>query len=182
MPVHEQYKEAFPKFNVEFDNYGRTNDETNTELTKEFVQRLEDAGYVYEKEIKVAWDPQADQALPDRYVEGTCPYCGELARGDECDEGCGRHLEPGEIENPVSTISGNPAEYRERTHKFFRVSELADYLSAFLDRLEGTSNARNQPRQWIEDGLQDWCITRDLDWGFDYPGVSESGAGSEAPG
>ncbi|WP_436909226.1 methionine--tRNA ligase [Halosimplex marinum] len=167
---HEQYEETFPKFDIDFDNYGHTHDDTNRELTYEIVERLEAEGYVEEQEIKVAWDPQEDQPLPDRYVEGTCPYCGADARGDECDEGCGRHLEPGEIEEPVSTISGNPAEYRERTHKFFRVSELTDYLSAFLDRLEGTSNARNQPRQWIEDGLQDWCITRDLDWGFDYPG------------
>ncbi|MFC6717388.1 methionine--tRNA ligase [Natrialbaceae archaeon GCM10025810] len=166
---HEQYEETFPKFNVEFDNYGHTHDETNTELTKEIVRTLDEEGYVYEKEIKVAYDPEADQYLPDRYVVGTCPYCGEKARGDECDEGCQRHLEPGEVEDPTSAITGNSAEYRDRTHKFFRVSEFADYLTAFLDDLEGTSNARNQPRQWIEDGLQDWCITRDMDWGIDYP-------------
>ncbi|QZP37624.1 methionine--tRNA ligase [Halobaculum magnesiiphilum] len=170
---HEQYGETFPKFDVDFDNYGHTHDETNRELTYEIVDRLESEGYVYEKEIKVAWDPVDEQPLPDRYVEGTCPYCGAHARGDECDEGCGRHLEPGEIEDPVSTISGNPAEYRDRAHKFFRVSELSEYLDGFLDRLEGTSNARNQPRQWLEDGLQDWCITRDLDWGFDYPGEDD---------
>lgn len=167
---HEQFVELFPRFDVAFDNYGHTHDETNRELTLEIVESLIEEGYVYEKDIKVAWDAEEDQLLPDRFVEGTCPYCGEHARGDECDEGCGRHLEPGEIENPISTLSGNPAEYRERTHKFFRVSELTEYLSSFLDRLEGTANARNQPRQWIEDGLQDWCITRDLNWGFDYPG------------
>jgi methionyl-tRNA synthetase len=167
---HEKYAETFPKFDVEFDNYGHTHDETNTELTKEIVRTLDDEGYIYEKEIQVAYDPEDDQWLPDRYVEGTCPYCGERARGDECDEGCGRHLEPGEIEDPVSSISGNPAEYRERTHKFFRVSEFEEYLTEFLDRLEGTSNAKNQPREWIENGLQDWCITRDMDWGIDYPG------------
>ncbi|MFC6728623.1 methionine--tRNA ligase [Natronoarchaeum mannanilyticum] len=170
---HEQYEETFPKFNVDFDNYGHTHDETNTELTREIVRTLDEAGYVYEKEIQVAYDPDADQYLPDRYVVGTCPYCGEKARGDECDEGCQRHLEPGEVEDPTSSITGNPAEYRERTHKFFEVSEFSDYLTEFLDGLEGTSNARNQPRQWIEDGLQDWCITRDMDWGIDYPGETE---------
>ncbi|MFA9415791.1 methionine--tRNA ligase [Natrinema sp. HArc-T2] len=166
---HHQYEETFPQFNVDFDNYGHTHDETNVETTQEIVRTLDDEGYIYEKEIQVAYDPDADQYLPDRYVEGTCPYCGAKARGDECDEGCQRHLEPGEVEDPTSTITGNPAEYRERTHKFFEVSEFADFLTDFLDDLEGTSNARNQPRQWIEDGLQDWCITRDMDWGIDYP-------------
>ncbi|MFC3957231.1 methionine--tRNA ligase [Halovivax cerinus] len=171
---HEQYEETFPKFDVDFDNYGHTHDETNTELTQDIVRTLDEEGYIYEKEIQVAYDPQADQHLPDRYVEGTCPYCGAKARGDECDEGCQRHLEPGEVEDPKSTITGNPAEYRERSHKFFAVSEFADYLTEFLDGLEGTSNARNQPRQWIEDGLQDWCITRDMDWGIEYPTGDDS--------
>ena len=180
LEYHEQYKETFPKFGVEFDHYGHTHQETNRELTHEIVRELEAEGYVYEKEIKVAWDPEDDQPLPDRYVEGTCPYCGATARGDECDEGCGRHLEPGEIEDPISTISGNPAEYRDRTHKFFEVSELSEYLTEFLDGLEGTPNARNQPRQWIEDGLQDWCITRDLDWGFDYPEIDGDDESSAA--
>jgi len=166
---HETYEATFPKFDVDFDNYGHTHDATNVETTTEIVRALEDNGHVYEKEIMVAYDPKEEQSLPDRYVEGTCPYCGERARGDECDEGCGRHLEPGEIEAPESTITGNPAEYREQTHKFFRVSAFQEYLGEFIDRLEGTANARNQPREWIEGELRDWCITRDMDWGIDYP-------------
>ncbi len=172
---HEKYEETFPRFDISFDNYGHTHDETNTELTREIVRALDDSGYIYEKEIQVAWDPVEEQALPDRYVEGTCPYCGEKARGDECDEGCQRHLEPGEIEDPRSVITGNRAEYRERTHKFFRISDFQGYLQEFIDRLEGTDNAKNQPREWIEGELQDWCITRDLDWGIRYPGEEEEG-------
>ncbi|MFC4449205.1 methionine--tRNA ligase [Halorussus aquaticus] len=167
---HEKYAETFPRFGVEFDNYGHTHDETNTELTQEFVRSWIDEGHVFEKEIQVAWDPEADTPLPDRFVEGTCPYCGAKARGDECDEGCQRHLEPGEIEDPVSTITGNPAEYRTREHEFLRLSDFQEYLEGFIDRLEGTSNAQNQPREWIEGELQDLCITRDMDWGIDYPG------------
>ena len=167
---HDRFQELFPEFGIEFDNYGHTDDETNTALTTDIVERLIEADHVYEREIEIAWDAIEEQALPDRYVEGTCPYCGADARGDECDEGCGRHLEPGEIQDPVSAVTGNPAEYRTREHKFFRVSAFADVLTAFLDDLEGTANARNQPRQWIEEGLQDWCITRDLDWGIPYPG------------
>ena len=170
LSYHERFLETFPAFDIAFDNYGHTDDDTNTDLTIEIVERLIAGGYIEERPIEVAWDATEEQALPDRYVEGTCPYCGAEARGDECDEGCGRHLEPGEIEDPVSTLTGNPAEYRERQHKFFRVSDFTDFLTAFLDTVEGTDNARNQPRQWIEDGLQDWCITRDLDWGIPYPG------------
>ncbi|MEZ3115270.1 methionine--tRNA ligase [Halobaculum sp. MBLA0147] len=166
---HEEFAETFPQFGVEFDNYGRTDDATNHETTRAFVREMEKRGFVYETEIPVAYDPEADQSLPDRFVEGTCPYCGERARGDECDEGCGRHLEPGEVEDPVSTITGNPAEYREQSHRYFRVTEFQEYLSAFLDRLEGTDNAQNQPREWVEGELRDWCITRDMDWGVDYP-------------
>ncbi|UPV99082.1 methionine--tRNA ligase [Halorussus gelatinilyticus] len=167
---HEKYAETFPRFNVEFDNYGHTHDETNTELTQEFVRSWIENDHVFEKEIQVAWDPEADTPLPDRFVEGTCPYCGAKARGDECDEGCQRHLEPGEIEDPVSTITGNPAEYRTREHEFLRLADFQEYLQGFIDRLEGTSNARNQPKEWIEGELQDLCITRDMDWGIDYPG------------
>ena len=175
---HERYEETFPRFGVEFDNYGHTHDETNVALTREIVRALIDADLIYEREIMVAYDPVGDRYLPDRYVEGTCPYCGEHARGDECDEGCGRHLEPGEIESPTSTLTGNPAEYRERSHRFLRVSELQEYLQGFIDRLEGTENARNQPREWIEGELRDWCITRDMDWGIDYPG--DDGEGDDA--
>ncbi|MFP4590014.1 MAG: methionine--tRNA ligase [Halobacteriales archaeon] len=169
MRWHERYESVFPKLRVEFDNYGHTHDETNQAVTTEIVRALDEAGHIYDREIQVAWDPVLEMPLPDRYVEGTCPYCGAHARGDECDEGCGRHLEPGEIVDPISVETGEPAEYRTRSHKFFRLSDFQDYLEGFLDRLEGTDNAKNQPREWIEGELRDWCITRDLDWGIPYP-------------
>jgi len=174
LEYHEYFEETFPRIDVEFDNYGHTHEGSNVRRTQEVVRALEDAGHIYEDEMKVAYDPETERTLPDRYVEGTCPYCGnEEARGDECDE-CGRHLEPGEIEDPVSKVSGAPAEYVEQTHKFFALSEFQDFLRDFVEDLEGTSNAQNQPKGWIEEGLQDWCITRDLDWGVPYPDVRQS--------
>ena len=173
MRYHEQYTETFPAFHIEFDQYGHTHDAMNIKTTTEIVEALIEADRVYDAEVPVAYDATGDQWLPDRFVEGTCPYCGEHARGDECDEGCGRHLEPGEIEDPVSTVTGNPAEYRRRSHKFFAVSDLQAELSHFLDELEGTTNAQRQPREWVEGELQDWCITRDIDWGIDFPGEED---------
>jgi len=76
----------------------------------------------------------------------------------------------GEIEDPRSTLTDNPAEYRAREHKFLRLADFQEYLRGFIDRLEGSERARNQPREWIEGELKDLCITRDMDWGIDYPG------------
>ncbi|MDY7081998.1 MAG: class I tRNA ligase family protein, partial [Halobacteria archaeon] len=169
MEYHEYFERTFPRINVDFDNYGNTHEESNFRRTQQIVKKLEENGYIYEDTMKVAYDPENDRTLPDRYVEGECPYChNEEARGDECDE-CGRHLEPGEIIDPVSKVTGAPAEYVEQEHRFFALSEFRDYLEEFVEGLEGTSNAKNQPKQWIEEGLQDWCITRDLDWGVPYP-------------
>ena len=108
--------------------------------------------------------------LPDRYVKGLCPHCGAEARGDECDQGCGKHLEPGEIRSPVCTVCDTPAELREQEHFFFRLSTFAPFLLEHLERLKGTVNARNYALGWVRDGLRDWCITRTLDWGVRYPG------------
>ena len=108
--------------------------------------------------------------LPDRYVEGICPHCGTAARGDECDQGCGKHLEPGEIKDPVCKVCGTKAEFRDQEHYFFRLSEFKDFLLPFLDNVKGTTNAKNYAIGWIKEDLHDWCITRTLEWGVKFPG------------
>ena len=167
---HEHFYDTFRRMDVVFDHFGMTDDSMNHETTRSIVQRLIDNGYVYEKTVSQSYCPQCERFLPDRYVEGVCPHCGAIARGDECDQGCGQHLEPGELRDAVCKICGSKAEYREQEHYFFRLSAFRDFLLDYLPTLRGTATARNYALGWVKDGLRDWCITRTLDWGVKFPG------------
>jgi methionyl-tRNA synthetase len=167
---HHHFDETFKKMDVIFDHFGMTDNPTNHQRTQSIVRRLIDRGYVYQKTISQSYCNRCERFLPDRYVEGTCPYCGAMARGDECDQGCGKHLEPGEILNPICKICGGNAELREQEHYFFRLNSFTDFIMEFLDEVGGTTNARNYARGWVKEGLHDWCITRTLDWGVKFPG------------
>lgn len=167
---HRHYLEVFPKLGVNFDNFGSTDHPLNHHRTQQMVKVWIDKGYVYPKKIKLPYCPKCKRILPDRYVRGTCPYCGADARGDECDQGCGKHLEPGEILNPRCAVCGTPAEYVERTHYYFKLTAFTDFLEEFLNNVEGTKNAIAYALEWVKSGLIDWCITRDLKWGVKFPG------------
>ncbi|MCD6492934.1 MAG: methionine--tRNA ligase [Archaeoglobaceae archaeon] len=167
---HKHFKEIFEKLDVNFDYYGRTDEEYHHKTTQEMVKKLIEKGYVYPKEIELAYCPKCERFLPDRYVEGICPYCGEIARGDECDQGCGRHLEPGEILDAKCKICGSRAVYKKQKHYFFKLTEFKEFLEEYLDKLNGTENALNYARQWVKTELKDWCITRNLEWGVKFPG------------
>ena len=168
---HKHFDEIFKQLGIYFDAFGTTDDPENHNRTLDIVNRLIEKGYVYPKIIEIAYCPSCNRFLPDRYVEGSCPHCGETARGDECDQGCGKHLEPGELQNPVCTICGGPAEYKQQEHFFFKLSDFSDYLMDYLSNdLGGTSNARNYALGWVKQGLSDWCITRNLEWGVKFPG------------
>ncbi|MBP2132821.1 methionyl-tRNA synthetase [Methanomicrobium sp. W14] len=167
---NEHFDTTFKRMNICFDRFGMTDDPINHDMTKEIIQNLIDNGYIYKKTINQSYCPHCKMFLPDRYVEGICPYCGEKARGDECDQGCGKHLEPGEIIDPVCKICGEKAELREQEHYFFKLSDFAEFLNEYLPGLKGTLNARNYASGWIKEGLHDWCITRTLNWGVKFPG------------
>jgi methionyl-tRNA synthetase len=167
---HAHFEETFRKVGVRFDAFGTTDDPENHHRTTEIVNKLIENGYVFPKTIEIAYCPSCDRFLPDRYVKGICPHCKKEARGDECDQGCGKHLEPGELESPTCTTCGGPAEYRKQEHFFFRLSEFRDFLIEHLEKLGGTSNARNYALGWIKQELTDWCITRNLEWGVKFPG------------
>ena len=167
---HTHFFETFRRMDVIFDHFGMTDDPENHHRTRSIMQSLLDKGYIYPQTVSQSYCTKCRRFLPDRYVEGICPFCGTPARGDECDQGCGRHLEPGEIREPSCMICGTPAESREQEHYFFKLSEFRDFLLDYLGDLKGTSNARNYSIGWVKDELRDWCVTRTLDWGIKFPG------------
>ncbi|MDD5142908.1 methionine--tRNA ligase [Methanoregula sp.] len=167
---HKHFDETFKRMGVVFDRFGMTDDPANHHRTQDIVSRLQENGYIYKQVVHQAYCTKCKRFLPDRYVEGICPHCGKPARGDECDQGCGKHLEPGEIKDPVCKVCGTKAEFRDQEHFFFKLSEFKDFLLPHLDQLRGTTNAKNYAIGWIKDELHDWCITRTLDWGVKFPG------------
>lgn len=167
---HTHFDSTFKRMNINFDRFGMTDDLTTHQRTQEIVQTLIDNGHVYQKTINQSYCPKCSMFLPDRYVEGICPHCGAHARGDECDQGCGKHLEPGEITQPVCKVCKGTAELREQEHYFFKLGDFSEFLQDYLPNLGGTTNARNYAMGWLKEGLHDWCITRTLKWGVKFPG------------
>ena len=167
---HQHYVDTFPKLHIHFDNYGTTDDPENVERTVQIVKELQSNGFIYPKELETPYCDNCGRSLPDRFVRGECPYCHVDARGDECDQGCGRYLEPGEILLPRCAICGSPTRTITRTHYYFKLTAFEDFLKKYLDEVDGTKIARNYALGWVNEGLKDWCITRDLAWGIPYPG------------
>jgi len=167
---HQHFLDLFPRLGIHFTNYGSTDHPLNHRRTQQMIAALQENGYVYAKNLNLPYCPTCKRFLPDRYQRGTCPHCGTSARGDECDQGCGRYLEPGELMDPRCSICGSKPEMRENRHYFLRLTAFEDFLREYLPQMEGTDIARNYALQWVESGLKDWNITRNLDWGVKVPG------------
>ena len=156
-------------FGLSFDHFGRSSSDQNKVLTQHFAKVLEEKGLIREVSETQMYSHADGRFLPDRYIEGTCPNCGfDSARGDQCDN-CTKQLDPVDLINPHSTISGSTdLEMRETKHLYLGQSQMKDKLEEWIDTREGwpvltTSIAK----KWLNDGdgLQDRGITRDLDWG-----------------
>ena len=167
---HKHFVDIFPRLGIHFDNYGSTDDPLCHHRTQQIVKALMNNGHVYAKNLKLPYCPTCQRFLPDRYLRGTCPHCGASARGDECDQGCGRYLETGELIDPKCSICGTKPEMRETRHYFLRLTAFEGFLREYLKQMDGTDIARNYALQWVEKGLRDWNITRNLDWGVKFPG------------
>jgi len=170
-------------FRLSFDHFGRSSSPQNHRLTQHFAGRLADAGLIREVSEKQVYSNADGRFLPDRYIEGTCPNCGyDRARGDQC-ENCTKQLDPTDLINPRSAISGSTdLEVRETTHLYLRQSAMRQQLSDWIDgKTDWPILTTSITRKWLNDGdgLQDRGITRDLDWGIpvkrgddDWPGMA----------
>lgn len=170
---HEMNKRAFEQFGMSFDNYSRTSLPLHHRTAQEFFLELHRRGILKEKKEQQFYDDQANMFLPDRYVEGTCPVCSNPdARGDQCEK-CGTFLNPMELINPRSKITGRTPVVRETSHWYFPLGDYQEKLETYVRRADESDgwkeNVLQYCRGWFKDGLQDRAVTRDLDWGVKIP-------------
>ncbi len=167
-----QIKESFKEFGIDFDMYHRTSEQIHHELSQEFFLNLYQKGEFIEKFSEQYYDEEFHQFLADRYIVGTCPHChNEGAYGDQCEK-CGTSLNPTDLINPKSTLSGKTPILKETKHWYLPLDKYQPWLEKWL--IEGKkndlkSNVFGQCQSWLKSGLQPRSMTRDLDWGVDVP-------------
>ncbi|MCL6257598.1 methionine--tRNA ligase [Aquiflexum sp. TKW24L] len=171
---HELMKKSFQEFGISFDHYSRTSAKIHHETASGFFRDLYDKGEFLEQTTEQYFDVEAGQFLADRYIEGTCPKCGnEHAYGDQCEK-CGSSLSPTELINPKSKLSGNTPVLKETKHWFLDLAKYTDFLKNWIlvgHAHDWKNNVLGQCRSWLEagDGLQARSMTRDMDWGIPVP-------------
>jgi len=180
--MHVVQAELARGFRLSFDHFGRSSSPQNHALTQHFAGKLAENGLIREVSEKQVYSNADGRFLPDRYIEGTCPNCGyDKARGDQC-ENCTKQLDPTDLIDPRSAISGSTdLEVRETKHLYLCQSNLKDDLDAWIDsKKDWPILTTSIAKKWLHDGdgLQDRGITRDLDWGIpvrkgteDWPGM-----------
>ncbi|MGR3514241.1 MAG: methionine--tRNA ligase [Paracoccaceae bacterium] len=176
-------KDLSDGFRLSFDKFGRSSSPQNHALTQHFAGRLAEAGLIEEVSERQVYSNADGRFLPDRYIEGTCPNCGyDKARGDQC-ENCTKQLEPTDLIEPRSAISGSTdLEVRETTHLYLKQRSLRGELSDWIDsKTDWPILTTSIAKKWLNDGdgLQDRGITRDLDWGIPVKKGSEPWPGME---
>lgn len=158
----------FIDLGMSFDWFTRTTSPVHKENAQAFFEELADKGYIVKDTMQGSYDALSNEPLADRYIEGSCPFCGALSRGDQCDD-CGRMLDPADLVEPTSTRTGNSVVFRETPHYFLDLESLSGKVSDFLS---GKVNLRDDARRFSEsivDGLKARSITREMDWGIDLP-------------
>jgi methionyl-tRNA synthetase len=168
---HQSQAEIYRRLRLSFDHFGRSSSPQNHALTQHFFRCLEDHGFIEERILQQLYCLDDQRFLPDRYIVGTCPHCRSgAARGDQC-EACTRQLDPTDLLGPRSAISGSVRlQLRPTRHLFLRQSALVGELEAWLaTRSDWPHLVTSIARKWLDQGIEDRCITRDLEWGVPVP-------------
>ncbi|MCX6798066.1 MAG: methionine--tRNA ligase [Candidatus Falkowbacteria bacterium] len=168
---HAEFVETLIKgLNFSYDNYTNTLTENHKQVVQEMFLNLYEKKLIYKKTEDLPYCPTCQRFLPDRYIEGTCPYCNfDPARGDQCDN-CGKMLDAKELIKPRCKICGTKPEWRPSEHFFLKLSALAKDLKKWLGEEKGwRGNSYNFTKNLLASGLPDRAITRDLDWGIELP-------------
>jgi len=169
---HPLIKKTFERFGISFDIYHRTSDKLHHETASEFFLALNKKGEFVKEESEQYYDEEAKQFLADRYIEGTCPNCGnDKAYGDQCEK-CGKSLSPADLINPRSTLSGKPPVKKKTTHWYLPLDKYQkEWLSKWIESKKDVwkTNVYGQCKSWLDQGLQPRAVTRDLDWGVPVP-------------
>lgn len=167
---HKLMGDAFEGFGISFDIYSRTSSKTHHETASEFFKTLYDKGVFKEEVTEQYFDEKANQFLADRYIIGTCPKCGnENAYGDQCEK-CGTSLNPTDLINPRSTLSGEKPILKKTKNWFLPLDKMQPQIEAYIDsHKEWKANVFGQCKSWLNAGLQPRAMTRDLDWGVKVP-------------
>lgn len=169
---HKMMGDSFKSFGISFDVYSRTSSEVHKKTASDFFQKLYDKGSFTEEVTEQYYDESAQQFLADRYITGTCPKCSNPgAYGDQCEK-CGTSLNPTDLIEPKSTLSGSKPVLRKTKNWFLPLDKLQPKISAYLDQhKDWKANVYGQCKSWLEsgDGLQPRAMTRDLDWGVPVP-------------
>jgi methionyl-tRNA synthetase len=164
---HQVQHDLGRKFGLSWDHFGRSSSPQNHRLTQRFAQQLWEAGFIEERVTQQVYSNADKRFLPDRYVVGTCPHCGyEAARGDQC-ENCTRVLDPADLLHPRSAVSGSTdIEIRGSKHLFLRQSLFSQKLRSWINsKHDWPLLVTSIALKWLDEGLQDRGITRDLEWG-----------------
>lgn len=169
---HHIIKTSFKEFGIDFDVYSRTSAPVHHETSQEFFRKLYDKGTFKEIETEQYYDEEASQFLADRYIMGTCPVCSNPnAYGDQC-ESCGTSLDPKDLKDPRSTLSGSKPVLKKSKNWFLDLGELAEKpeFVEYKKRIDGwKSNVKGQFNSWLNQGLHPRAMTRDLEWGVKVP-------------
>ena len=166
---HEEFVDCFDRLGFSYDVYTKTSSWEHKEFVRAFHRKLYESRYVYEKELPQAYCEGCDTFLADRFVLGKCPKCGKDARGDQCDA-CGAVLDPENLVEPVCALCAKPVSFKNSKHLYIAITQLRDELKALVDRHPNwRKNAVAFTNKYIDDGLRDRALTRDLPWGIKVP-------------